>query len=242
MSSTLKRVHSATGTVALVVALLALVASAAGVGYAAGQIGTNDLANNAVTAPKIKKNAVTEKKIKKNAVTSKRVKDGTLVAADLVAQEAQKLAALGNGGEGDCVWQSGATLIPGLSAPTYRKDRFGTVHLTGIAIPSNGAGGDASCNESDPGQVSDGIAFTFPAGYVPAKTMLLVAASTQMILVGPQGLTSGSITLPPGAVYAPDGAILDNVSFEPAGSSVVIPKMNAKGQDDGELLKRFGLG
>jgi hypothetical protein len=243
MSSALKRVHSATGTVALVLALLALVASAAGVGYAAGQIGTNDIKNNAITAPKIKKNAVTEKKIKKNAVTSKRVKDGTLTAGDLVAQEAQKAATLGNGGEGDCVWQSGAALLPGLGAPTYRKDRFGTVHLTGIAIVSDGPGGDADCDPSVAGQASDGIAFTLPAGYIPAKTLLLTSlTSTGMIIVGAQGLTSGPIVLPPGAVYAPDGAVLDNVSFEPAGSSVVIPKMKAKGQDDGNLLKRLGLG
>jgi hypothetical protein len=230
---------------ALLVALLALVASAAGAGYAAGLVGTNDIQNNAITAKKIKNNAVTGKKIKKNAVTAKKVKDGSLTAADLVPEEKQHAATLLNGGQGDCLWASGAVLAPGLGGPTFRKDRFGVVHLAGIAVGSDGPGGDGVCDSSAPGQASDAIVFMLPAGYIPAKTMIVGNLSTGgTILVGAQGLTSGSLVLPPGAVASSaSGApiLLDSVTYDPAGSSVVIPKMAASGRVSGVLAKTLGL-
>jgi hypothetical protein len=240
MLSALKRVHSATGTVALVLALLALVVSAAGAGYAAGQIGTNDLANNAVTAKKIKNNAVTAKKIKKNAVSAKKIKDGSLTPADLAPQEAQTKPTLGNGGEGDCIWQSADALIPGIGAPTYRKDRNNRVLLTGMAIVSDGAGGDGNCDPNDPGQVSDGIIFTLPAGYMPAKTQYLISLAGEVLIAGPQGFNASGISLPPGAVFSPDIALLDNIEFDPAGSSVVVAKTKASGRWTGLSLKSLG--
>jgi hypothetical protein len=243
MSSALKRVHSATGTVALVLALLALVASAAGVGYAAGQIGTNGIANNAITAPKIKKNAVTEKKIKKNAVTSKRIKDGTVTAGDMVAQEAQKPATLLNGGEGDCTYQNASSTVAGLNPATFRKDRFGVVHLTGLVVGANAPGGDGVCDYQDPGQISDGIAFMLPTGYIPAKTTFMAGFGGDLVVViGAAGLTGPTGALPPGAVIDNDPSVggnilvLDGVSFEAAGSSVVIAKMKASGHWKGNLF------
>jgi hypothetical protein len=230
-------VHSATGTVALVVALLALVASAAGVGYAAGLIGTNDIQNNAVTADKIKKNAVTEKKIKKNAVTSKKVKDGSIKPADLAPQEAQHLAQLGNGGEGDCLWRAANIEVPGSAAPGYRLDRNGRVILTGIGTTSDGPGGDGDCDPSDPGQISDGIIYTLPAGYIPAKTQYLISLSSVLIIAGPQGFSQGSTVLPPGAVFTPGAALFDGIEFDPAGSSVVVAKMKASGRWTGNPLR-----
>jgi hypothetical protein len=240
MSSTLKRVHSATGTVALAVALLALVASAAGVGYAAGQIGTNDLANNAVTAPKIKNNAVTTKKIKKNAISSKKVKDGSLTNADLVVEEKARLATLSNGGEGDCIWQLPNTVIPGynVGAPTFRKDRQGVVHMSGLTVPSDGPGGDADCDPGDPGQISDGIAFTLPAGYIPATT--IYSPLIGGFIVGAQGATTPAGSLPPGAVFGTT-MFLDGITFDTAGSGVAISKVKASGRYDG-ALDRLGIG
>jgi hypothetical protein len=246
VNNALRRVGSALSPLALLVALLALVTGAAGVGYAAGQIGTSDIKNSAITAQKIKKNAVTDKKIKKNAVTAKKVKDGSLTAADLVAEEPQHAATLLNGGEGDCVWQSGAALAPGLGGPTFRKDRFGVVHLSGIAVGNNGAGGDGVCDPSDPGQASDAIVFMLPAGYIPAKTMIVGDLSSGgTILVGAAGLNTGTLVLPPGAVASNatgSAILLDSVVYDPAGSSVVIPKMAASGKVNGTLGKTLGLG
>jgi hypothetical protein len=240
MSSALKRLHSATGTVALVLALLALVASAAGVGYAAAQIGTNDIQNNAVTAPKIDKNAVTSQKIKKNAVTSKKVKNGSLTNKDLVVEEKARLATLGNGGQGDCVWQSADTILPGynVGAPTLRKDRQGVVHLSGLSVAADGTSGDLDCDPSDPGQISDGIAFILPPGYIPAKSIYMPLAGG--FIVGAQGATLPSGSLPPGAVFGSNAVLLDGLIFDAAGSGVAIAKTKAAGRYDGSL-ERLGI-
>jgi len=241
MSSAFRRLHSATGTVALGVAMLALLASAAGAGYAAATIGTDDIQNNAITAKKIKKNAVSAKKIKKNAVSSEKVKDGSITNADLVTEEKAKLVTLGNGGEGDCLWQTGDALIPGanIGSPTFRKDRQGVVHMSGLAMVSDGPGGDGVCDSSDPGQASDGIAFILPAGYIPVKS--IYSPILGGIIVGAQGANTGFAILPPGAVFgASGGVILDGVSFESAGSGVAIAKIKASGRYDGSL-ERLGL-
>ena len=241
MSSVLKRLHSATGTVALGVALLALLTSAAGVGYAAATVGTKDIKKNAVTASKIKKNAVTAKKIKKNAVNSVKVKDGSLTNADLVPEEARQAPTFSNGGEGDCIWQHPDVVLPGygLGGVTFRKDRSSVVRLSGIAVGDDAPGGDAVCDDSAPGQISDGIAFTLPAGYVPAKTLLIPVGSDAIIIAGPNGLTAPGVFLPPGSVYTGSGAvILDGITFDPAGSSVALAKGKARGQaPSGGLLQ-----
>ena len=224
MNPLLRRVGSAMSPVALLVALLALVASAAGVGYAVGQIGTSDIKNNAITAKKIKKNAVTTKKIKKNAVTTKKVKDGSLTAADLVAEEKYHAAALGNGTQGDCVWHSADAEVPGLGLPAFRKDRDGVVHMVGVALVDDGPGGDGVCNLNDPGESSDGIAFTLPAGYIPFKTMIFATSSSGVLIVGPSGINLPGLFFPAGAVVSlssGDPIILDGVSFEAAGSPAV---------------------
>ena len=252
MSSALKKLNPAISTVALCVALLALVASAAGVGYAAGQIGTNGIKNNAITTKKIKNNAVKTKKIKNNAIKTSKIKnnavtgdkilDGTVTGVDLAPQEAQRAPTFSNGGEGDCVWQNFSTTLPTGAAfqnVTFRLDRNNRVILTGIAVSSDGAGGDAACDPGVVGQISDGIAFTLPAGYIPAKSQYLIDATVGLIfIVGAAGYTEGATTLAPGTVFAPDGAvILDNVSFDPAGSNVAIAKTKNSGSYAGSKLQ-----
>lgn len=230
MSSAHNRVRSATGPVALVVALLALLASAAGIGYAAATIGTNDLQDGAVTAAKIKKNAVTGKKVKKNAVTGKKVKNGSLQPEDLATQERQKKPALSNGGEGDCAWVPLTVEVPGSGTPTFRKDRNGRVVLTGMARHVDAPGGDADCDPGAMGQVADGIVFRLPAGYMPAKTQFRISMGGELIIAGPGGYVTPGRTLPPGAVFASSIAFLDDITFDPAGSEVVIAKVKASGR------------
>jgi hypothetical protein len=239
MNDTLRRIHPAITMVALCISLLALVAAAAGASYAAATIGTAQLKNNAVTAPKIKNNAVTAKKVKKNAITAKKVKDGSLSAADLVAEEKQVVPALSNGGEGDCVWSAGPGAVYGIGAPTYRKDRFGRVHMTGYAIRSDAAGGDGACDGSGVGQINDAIAFVLPASHIPAKTTFAALGSAVGLIVGPQGITAPGVTIPPGAVLVLTGdeIALDNVSYDVVGSSVVVPKMTASGRITDKFAK-----
>jgi hypothetical protein len=198
---------------ALAFGLLALVASSAGIGYAAGQIGTNQ--------------------IKNNAVTSAKVKNKTLTAKDMVKEEKQKPVTFTNGGQGDCIWQPASLLAAGLGAPKVRIDRFGVAHLSGIAISSDGAGGDGDCD--DAAEAEDGIAFILPTKYIPAKTMIVpIGGTDSMIIVGVTGLVSGPTSLPAGAVYTSSGAvILDNIDYLPKGSKVVANKVKASGSSRG---------
>ena len=132
-------------------------------------------------------------------------------------------------------------MISGLVNVTYRKDKFNTVHLTGYAISSDGVGGDGVCDASDPGQVSDGIAFILPASHIPAKSLISIGAGDGIIIAGPQGLTYGLTTLPPGAVYASTGqALVEGMTYEAVGSGVVIAKTQASGRATGGLLTLLG--
>lgn len=220
MVATLKRIHAAIGTVALLIALLSLVLAASATGYAAGRVGTADIQDGAVTAAKLKKNAVTSDKLATNAITSSKVKNGSLQPADFAPQEKQRVPKLYNGGQGDCVWLPGDLLAPGVDVPSYRKDRDGRVVLAGVTIRTDGPGGDGDCDHTDPGQASDGILFTLPPGYVPAKTVYFSSPAGDLSIAGAQGTKVGGAAVPPGAVFASNVVFLDGIEFDPAGSPV----------------------
>ena len=151
MNTVLRRVGSLMSPVALLVAILALVVSAAGVGYAAGQIGTKQIKNKAITAKKIKNNAVTTKKIKANAVTADKIADGSLGVAELAPNEVEHAAALPTVASSTASGRAATTIISTLDAVSYRKDRFGTVHLAGVVVGTDGLGGDAELQLRRPG-------------------------------------------------------------------------------------------
>ena len=202
------RLSAAMSPAAMILAIFALVVSAAGAGYAAGKIGTNDLQDNAVTSPK--------------------VKNGTLKATDLVKEKKFRYvgaAAFGDGGEGDCVWQSGHVQIPGLARVGYRTDRFGTVHLSGVAFASDGPGGDADCASTESEDIR---IFRLPSAYRPVKHVFHIqgdgSTNGTLLIAGRNGLSVPGITLPAGTVAwtgSPSfGAILDGISFPQASSKV----------------------
>ena len=56
------------GRLALVTSSLALAVALGGVGYAATKIGTQDIKNNAVTSPKVKKDTLTGKDVKESSL------------------------------------------------------------------------------------------------------------------------------------------------------------------------------
>ncbi|WP_203338700.1 hypothetical protein [Nocardioides limicola] len=191
---------------------------------------TSDLTKGAVTTPKIKNQAVTTKKLKKNAVKTSRIANGAVTTAKLTREEKYRRVgtpgnpAYRNGGQGDCIWQSGVSVIPTVGHPSFRVDRFGVVHLSGVAFAEDGPGGDGVCDPDDEGETADGIAFILPTGYRPATTQIYPMGDVTVIVVGTSPLVLGPSTLPAGAVYSnwPGfGLPMDGISFERAGSPVL---------------------
>ncbi|MEZ5078330.1 MAG: hypothetical protein R2725_12920 [Solirubrobacterales bacterium] len=70
---------------ALAISVIALFVALGGSAYAATQIGTKDIRNNAVTAAKIKKSSVTTAKIKANAVTAAKLRSNAVTTAKIKA-------------------------------------------------------------------------------------------------------------------------------------------------------------
>jgi hypothetical protein len=231
MNHPLQRFSTVASPATMLVAILALVLSAAGAGYAAGTVGTKDL--------------------KDGAVTSAKVRDGALRARDLVPE--QKFVYTGeadgpvlrDGGEGDCVWRDGSDIIAGLAPVGYRVDRFGTVHLSGVATAeADLAVGDGTCGGGDLEEMTeDRIAFILPRRYWPSST-LLIGLGDGVLITGPAGLESEGVgSLPPGAVYCNDVCPLQGVSYLPAGSPLAAtrPSVAPTGPSAGRLLKELGL-
>ncbi|WP_203338701.1 hypothetical protein [Nocardioides limicola] len=195
------------------------------------KVKTSDLTKGAVTTPKIKNQAVTTKKLKKNAVKTSRIANGAVTTAKLTREEKYRRVgtsgnpAFGNGGQGDCIWQTGANIIAGVGHPSFRVDRFGYVHLSGVAGATDGGGGDGVCDPGDPGEAADGIAFTLPTGYRPATPQIYPVGDATVIVVGTSSFTvPGLGTLPAGTVYSSNpqfGLPLDGITFERAGSPVL---------------------
>lgn len=197
---------------AMVVAILALLVATAGVGYTAATIGTNDIQNDAVTSPK--------------------VKNGTLKQADLVRETKYRTPTLNNGTQNDCLWTDLESELDGLPEVGFRRDRFGTTHLSGIAAMDDGPGGDAQCGNAvsdTPEAIDDLTVFRLPKAARPASTVYRIVgdpSSAAILLVpGRGGLDLGpGVTLPWGNVMTlgspPVTLFLDEVSFETQGARV----------------------
>ena len=214
-----------TSPAAIVVAVLALLLASAGAGYSAGKIGTKDIKNNAVTSAKVKNGTLTDKDM---------VKDQKFITVSDPGG-----VDFSNGGQGDCQWQPGSMVLPGVGDPAYRTDRFGTVHLSGIAVGAAGAGGDGTCDAS--GETEDGLVMILPPELRPASTLLFqFGLSGAMYIMGPTPIPP----LPAGAVYVSDGvAFLDGISYVPS-TSPLAPKAPARthiGPAGRALLKQLGL-
>lgn len=206
------------------VAVIALVAALAGSAVALP-------GSNTVDANDIRRNAVKSKQIKNGSVTSADLANGTVSAIDLADPEPPRLVgtagqpAFETGGDGDCIWNN-ANTDPAASfaaAVSFYKDPDGRVHLSGVATPVNGPGGDAACGGSD--GTRDGAIFILPPGYRPAAVEFFGGADPAVAVVGVSDLTVVGVTLPAGAVLvnAVTGTprALGGVSFRAAGEEAL---------------------
>ena len=138
-------------------------------------------------------------------------------------------------------------LIPGVSAATYRKDRFGEVHLTGPVV-----------GPTAPVATATATTPTRDSSPMPSRSCCRRATSRQRhrsferrsrpvdhrrgrglhLTQRPRCRRVGGRQLPR---HRRPPALLDGVSFEAAGSSVVIAKMKASGRGNGSLLESLSL-
>jgi hypothetical protein len=190
----MKRLRVSRPSPALIVSIVALVVALGGTSYAAFKV-----PKNSVGSKQLKKNAVTTKKIKNHAVTASKINtsgltvpsathantaDNAGTAANIAAPEGFHIVGQPSGPpfQNGC---SDITSVP-LQPVGFFKDKEGIVHLQGaFQCPAEGD-----------------VAFQLPAGYQPTGGTALVEAgsggSAQLIISG--GFTSGTTTLPPGAV------------------------------------------
>ena len=165
-----------------VIACLALFFAVAGGSAIALQgrnsVDSGDIKRNAVKNSDIANNAVTTRKIRNNHVRTGDIQNGQVQPADLAATDpVHKVGAPGEpafntGGEGDCIWSNppGGTLGDVRPNPVgFWKDAFGTVHLIGIALATDGPGGDAMCGGAGEEVNEDAAVFVLPEGYRPQE-------------------------------------------------------------------------
>ena len=210
--------------------------------WAASKITTKNIATGAVTGKKIAKETIKSANLKDGvAVTGADVAAGSLPVDRLPADE--ELHVVGdpgepqfrNGGQGDCIWRDGGG--PGVNPVGFRIDRFGTVHLTGVAqAVDGGAGPDGICGTPLPigDEVEDGLILTLPPAYRPANGEVRVRNTGASVLIaGTQALGFGTGVIPPGTIFTQGGAttaLLDGIEF-PAASAALIPTTRRPGAD-----------
>jgi hypothetical protein len=176
---------------ALVISLIALFISIGGVGYAAATIGTNDIANWAVTAKKLHKNAVATTKIQDGAVNGAKVEDHSLTGADLTPAEPYHEV----GAAGEPRFQNGAhNFGDGFSTAGFFIDREHIVHLKGTVTATR-----------------DTVIFNLPPGYRPGQELFIPTIATGnagRLFISPNGDVEVGGPVQNSANYA-----LDSVTF-----------------------------
>jgi hypothetical protein len=221
----------------------------------AGAVTMEKLAPGAVTDTAIAPGAVTNSAIAPGAVTNSAIAPGAVGTNGLGddAVTSQKIAPhekphlvgdvgepqFSNGGEGDCVWQDGGSLgspFAGFGRVKFYKDQLGYVRMSGIAVSSDGPGGDGVCDLNDPGEEEDGIVFRLPVDYVPAEVVFGFIGEGLGVIT-PAGGAILDAPIPGGVVYGDGGVILSSVNYEP--TSAQAGKAATQEPVDLEALQRL---
>jgi hypothetical protein len=226
---------------AFVLATIALLVALAGSAIALpgkNSVDKNDIQKNAVRSKAIKNGQVKAADIADGAVGTGKLADGAVTAGKLAAGavSASQLPqpeglhvvgaagepAFGTGGDGDCEWRSpnGLAGFSGYDPPSFYRDPFGIVHLTGTAGALDDTGGDGTCQSFGPGgQLEDGIVFTLPAGYRPTGLQTHEVQDTLFWITPAGGAEVEGVSLPGSVVIARDDGFvtLDGITYR-AGS------------------------
>jgi hypothetical protein len=202
-----------------------------------GDVSSSDIGAGQVKSANIGNSEVSSANIGAGQVKSANIGSGQVGADQLAQPEPFNLVGtdpaplFGTGGANDCLWSnfSSGTVTPNspFNPVGFYKDPYGVVHLTGAAESQDGPGGDTACGGIDNG--ADQRVFTLPAAYQPphllsfAVTFGSSSSTGQLDINGPQIVTEGTATIPPGAVYFATGTgsvtrlSLDGVDFRAAG-------------------------
>jgi hypothetical protein len=214
-----------------VTSTLALFLALSGGVYAAGRIGSAQIQNNSVLSKDLKnRKAVKGVDVKNGSLGGADVRNGSLTGADLAADEAPHVVGaageptLGNGGDGDCLWQDSRG--PGFNPLSFYRGKDGRVHLAGLPAAQNGPGG---CGP----ELEDSRIFTLPPTYRPANVESFISGAPDGtvavgVVIGADQDTQveGLGTIPAGAVLvnpstpsdAPQGVGLDGLDFRAPGT------------------------
>jgi hypothetical protein len=213
-----------------VTSTLALFLALGGGVYAATKVGSPQIRNNSVLSKDLKnRKAVKGKDVKDGSLRGADVADGSLTGADLAADEAPHIIGapgeptLGNGGDGDCLWQESRG--PGFNPLSFYRGKDGRVHLAGLPAAQNGLGG---CGP----ELEDSRIFTLPPTYRPANVESFTSGAPDgtvpvgVVIGADQDTQVEGLGIPAGAVLvnpfspsdAPQGVGLDGIDFRAAGT------------------------
>jgi hypothetical protein len=118
---------------------------ATGSAYAASQIGTNDIKNDAVTARKLHNNAVTTQKIRNGAVTGAKVARHSLTGANILASSLEQVPSANHANSADNA--TNANTVEGHEVKTFFF-KAGASAGGGTVLNINGIRVKASCDGS----------------------------------------------------------------------------------------------
>ncbi|HMO00750.1 MAG TPA: hypothetical protein PKD59_15160 [Miltoncostaeaceae bacterium] len=118
-------------TYANVMATFAVFVALGGTAFAAATIGTRDIQNGAVTAPKVRDGAVTAAKLANGAASAPKIRNGAVTAAKLAAGSVTA-AAIGDGTVGTAELANSAVTSAKLAPGSLRADLFAPGQTPGL--------------------------------------------------------------------------------------------------------------
>jgi hypothetical protein len=178
---------------------------------AANSVGTRELKNGAVSAPKLKAGAVTTLKVANGAVTAPKL---AATAWRLVATNHDFNCKNSSGnrtgefcGDDYAGWSNYVDQALGYAPASFAKDASGVVHLQWL-VKCTGNGGSAACETG-----GDSIIFVLPPGLRPGGRLLFAVAANVSEFARVDVLPNGEVRWVAGAHPYNGDLSLSGISF-----------------------------